>query len=97
MAYEKGKKKTGGRAKGSQNKTTVAQKEAFDSIMLLIEKRLLDGNDVVNNLSVGRVADLYVNMLNYKKPKLSASKIIADIDSDISITVSYTDDFGIMD
>jgi len=63
-----------GKPKGAVNKRTKAEREAFESIMELIEERMINGDDVINSLSPARAAELYTNLLNYKKPKLSSNK-----------------------
>ncbi|MCX2474077.1 DUF5681 domain-containing protein [Pedobacter sp. MC2016-05] len=82
-----------GRAKGALNKRTKAEKEAYDTIMNLIEKRMTDGDDVINNLSPARAAELYVNLVNYKKYKLNASKNQNDttLSGGLNVTVKYDD------
>jgi len=96
--FKKGEPKlpNSGRVKGVPNKKTVAQREAFDTIMELIEKRLINGDDVINNLSVGRAADLYIALVNYKKPKLSANSNTDSIEHSgaVEIKVSF-EDFGV--
>jgi len=94
--FKKGdpKPENAGRKKGTPNKRTVAQREAFESIMELIEQRMLDGDDVINSLSPARAAELYTNLLNYKKPKLSSNKNENDntISGGLNVIVTYGDD-----
>lgn len=78
-----------GRPKGVPNKRTTAQREAFETVMELIEKRMTNGDDVINNLSPARAAELYNNLLSYKKPKLSATKNESDIKQDVQINVNF--------
>jgi len=78
-----------GRPKGTQNKVTVQAKEAFLQVMDLLEKRMTDGDDVINSLSPARAAELYLGLLNYIKPKLSQTKSDTALSGDIKITVKY--------
>lgn len=91
--FEAGKPRNekAGRKKGTPNKRTVEEREAYEAIMELIEQRMLDGDDVINNLSAARAAELYVNLVAFKKAKLSATRIDADVkqDSKIEFVVKY--------
>lgn len=94
--FEKGtpKPENSGRKKGTPNKRTVEQREAFETIMELVEKRMLDSDDVINSLSPARAAELYHTLLNYKKPKLSSSSNLDKIDHSggLNIIVKYLSD-----
>lgn len=81
-----------GRPKGSQNKVTVQAKEAFLTVMELLESRMIDGEDVISRLSPARAAELYVNLLNYVKPKLNRNQNDTDVSGEVTIRVTYTDD-----
>jgi hypothetical protein len=78
-----------GRGKGVQNKTTVQAKEAFATIMYLLEKRMVEDTDVIGRLTPARAAELYVNLLNYIKPKLSSNTNQNENTGEITVTVKY--------
>nr|WP_315393934.1 hypothetical protein [uncultured Sphingobacterium sp.] len=80
-----------GRPKGSENKRTKEQREAFLVVMELLEKRMMQGDDVINNLSPHRASELYTNLLNYVKPKLSSTKNenTNEIKGDVKINISF--------
>lgn len=88
------KPEASGRKKGTPNKRTVEQKEAFETIMQLLEKRMLDGDDVINALSPARAAELYSTLLNYKKPKLNSNSNTDKVEHSggMNIIVKYESD-----
>lgn len=83
-----------GRPKGSENRRTKEVREAYEEIMRLLEKRMMDGDDVIKSLSPSKASELYWNLLGYKKPKLSATKNenSTDIKGDINVNISWDDD-----
>ncbi|WP_286732806.1 MULTISPECIES: hypothetical protein [Sphingobacterium] len=82
-----------GRPKGSENKRTKEVREAYEEIMQLLEKRMMDGDDVIKSLSPSKASELYWNLLGYKKPKLSANKIEQEtnVKGDVKINISFGD------
>lgn len=80
-----------GRKKGTENKRTKEQREAFIVVMELLEKRMMEGDDVINNLSPHRASELYTNLLNYVKPKLSATKNenTNEISGEIKVNIEF--------
>jgi len=78
-----------GRPKNSENKRTKEQREAFLVVMELLEKRMMEGDDVINNLSPHRASELYTNLLNYVKPKLSSTKNETEIKQETKIEVEF--------
>lgn len=82
-----------GRPKGSENKRTKEQREAFVVIMELLEKRMMDGDDVIKNLNPRAAGELYATLLNYQKPKLSSTKNenTTDVKGDVKINISFGD------
>lgn len=85
------KPENSGRKKGTPNKRTVEEREAYEAIMQLIEQRMLDGDDVINNLTPARAAELYVNLVGFKKAKLSSNRIEGGLtnDSKIEFVIRY--------
>lgn len=84
-----------GRPKGKQNKITTKAKEAFLTVMELLEARMTSSEDIINRLSPAKAAELYVNLLNYVKPKLSKNQNDNQIDGQISIMVIYDDNIDV--
>jgi hypothetical protein len=96
--FEKGSPKlpNSGRKKNTPNKKTVEQREAFETIMHLLEKRMTNDMDVINSLTPSRAAEVYTNLLNYKKPKLSSNRNEDSVEhsGEIKININYSDDFN---
>ncbi len=62
------------------------------TIMKLLEKRMTNDSDVISRLSPARAAELYVNLLNYVKPKLTKNdNKNEDTINPLTITVKYID------
>lgn len=80
-----------GRPKGTPNKTTTAAKEAFLTVMELLEKRMTSSEDIISRLSPAKAAELYVNLLNYVKPKLNKNQNDNQIEGQLSVRVIYDD------
>lgn len=80
-----------GRPKGVPNKTTTAAKESFLTVMDLLERRMTEGDDVINRLSPSKAAELYVNLLNFVKPKLSKNQNDNLTSGEISVRIIYDD------
>lgn len=78
-----------GRPRGSENKRTKEQREAFLVIMELLEQRMMDGDDVIKNLSPKSAGELYATLLNYQKPKLANNKVESDVKQDVQINVNF--------
>lgn len=78
-----------GRPKGSENKRTKEQREAFVVIMELLEKRMMDGDDVIKNLNPRAAGELYATLLNYQKPKLSSTKNETEVKQETKIEVEF--------
>lgn len=81
-----------GRPKGRENKITREAKDAFITVMDLLEKRMTSDEDVIGRLSPAKAAELYVNLLNYVKPKLTKNDNNNQVSGDIVINVKYQDD-----
>jgi hypothetical protein len=94
MAFKKGQvSNPNGRPKGARSKKTLQQEEAFMTIMTLLEERLRKP-ETVDALSFRQLAELYSNMLNYVKPKLSSIKTdnTTEVNGGITIRMVYDDD-----
>ncbi len=90
--YKKGESgNPAGRPKGTQNKVTVAAKEAFLTVMELLEARMTEGDDVISRLSPAKAAELYVNLLNYVKPKLTKNDNNNLNSGEVTVVVKYDD------
>lgn len=91
MAFKKGQSgNPSGKPKGSVNKTTKQAREAFYTVMEMLEKRMTAEDDVIGRLSPSRAAELYTNLLNYVKPKLSSNTNQNENTGEITIKVEYT-------
>jgi len=86
-----------GKPKGTLNKRTKEANEAFMIVMNLLQERMCNSEDVINNLSPARAAELYVNLLNYVKPKLSSNTNQNENTGEITIKVEYVKGDGIQD
>lgn len=71
MAKAKGTPKTGGRTKGTINKKTAAIRASLELVMNALEDNILDDLEKVNP---SRRLQLYTDLMNYIKPKLSSTK-----------------------
>ena len=78
-----------GRPKGSENKRTTEQKQAFEIIMQLLEQRLMEGDDVINRLSPTKAGELYATLLNYKKPKLNSNSNNNQVSGGFNVIVTH--------
>jgi hypothetical protein len=81
-----------GKKKGTLNKTTRKAKEAFVTVMELLESRMTDREDVISKLSPAKAAELYLGILQYVKPKLNKNQNDTDVTGEITIKVTYSDD-----
>ena len=84
-----------GRPKGKQNKVTTKAKEAFLTVMELLEQRMTSSEDIISRLSPAKAAELYCNLLNYVKPKLNKNSNDNQIEGQISIKVIYDDNLEV--
>jgi hypothetical protein len=75
-------KKTGGRVKGSVNKTTVQQKERAEKLMQLLETKYLATD--IKKLSPAQRMQLYIATMEYVAPKLS--RVDAKIKGNVDLT-----------
>ncbi|WP_316736266.1 hypothetical protein [Pedobacter aquatilis] len=89
MAKAKGTPKTGGRAKGTINKKTAAIQASLELVMNALEGTILDDLDKVNP---SRRLQLYTDLMNYVKPKLSATKNENDTKLSGGFDVNFTFD-----
>ena len=71
MPIKKGTPKKGGRAKGTVNKKTAQLQASLELVMTALESTILDDLEKVN---ASRRLQLYTDLMNYVKPKLSATK-----------------------
>ena len=80
-----------GKPKGSKNKITKEKKEVFAFALSLLEKRMCDAEDVINRLTPYQVAQLYLSILQFIKPKLSSVKSENKNTGPVEIIVRYAD------
>jgi len=89
MAFKKGKKKTGGRAKGVKNKRT-REWEAFEKLFMTkiienvgIELEKLKGKDLLHKAG---------DFLEYFVPKLARTEITGKDGEDLNINIKVSND-----
>lgn len=68
-------KKTGGREKGTPNKSTLAVREAIAKLADGHAERFIGWIDKVAETDPGRAADLYLKAIEYHIPKLARSEL----------------------
>lgn len=78
MPFEKGKEKTGGRAKGVTNKKTKAFEVLKDSILGEHTERF---NDEMSQLNGRDFINAYLNVLEFFAPKLSRQEMKAHVEN----------------
>lgn len=88
MAKAKGTPKTGGRTKGTINKKTAAMQASLELVMNALEGTILDD---LTNVNPSRRLQLYTDLMNYIKPKLSSTKNENDntISGEVKINVNW--------
>ena len=92
MPFEKGRKRTGGRAKGVVNKRT-SQWEAL--VAHLEGSQTQAFTNYMNSLWLGTKADrataanLYVKLLEFHKPKLARTEVKADVDKEVNYVIKF--------
>lgn len=91
MGFKKGAPKVGGRTKGTINKKTAAMKASLELVMAALEGKILDD---LENVNPSRRLQLYTDLMNYIKPKLSSTKNENDttISGGLNVIVTYGDD-----
>lgn len=87
-SFEKGNKKSVGRPKGALNKTTAKTKATIEMVMDSLAETIIDDLSQVNS---SRRLQVYIDLMNYIKPKLSATKNETDVKGDIKVNISFGD------
>lgn len=79
-----------GRPKGALNKTTARQKATIEMVMDNLAETIIDDLAQVNS---SRRLQVFVDLMNYIKPKLSSTKNenTNEIKGDININISWED------
>jgi len=75
MARPTGTLKTGGRQKGSLNKSTILLKESLDSLKLNVPEKLAE---LIPQLPIEKQADVLLKIMPYLYPQLKHSEFVAD-------------------
>ena len=95
MAFQKGQPKpaNGGRKKGSINKKTKEFQAALDFVSNTLEDTILTD---IQSVSPSRRLQLYTDLMNYSRPKLSSTRNENDnkFSGGLDINISF-DDLGI--
>ena len=89
--FEKGNKIKGGRPKGTPNKVTARTKATIEMVMDNLAETIIDDLAQVNS---SRRLQVYIDLMNYIKPKLSSTKNenTNEIKGDININISWDED-----
>ncbi|WP_185217519.1 DUF5681 domain-containing protein [Sphingobacterium mizutaii] len=77
-----------GRPKGAVNKVTARQKATIEMVMDNLAETIIDDLAQVNS---SRRLQVYIDLMNYIKPKLSATKNETDVKQDVNIKISWDD------
>lgn len=77
--------RTGGRVKGTPNKTTAEQRERAERVLKMIERDYLE--DDVEKLTSGQRMQLYSDMLEYVAPKLARIQHEGQTDNNLTIRI----------
>ncbi len=82
---------TVGRKKGTPNKVTARTKATIEMVMDSLAETIIDDLQQVNS---SRRLQVYIDLMNYLKPKLSATKNenTNEIKGDININISWDED-----
>lgn len=88
--FEKGNKIKGGRPKGVLNKVTQRQKATIEMVMDSLAENIIED---LQNVNSSRRLQVYIDLMNYIKPKLSANKIEQEtkVKGDVKINISFGD------
>jgi len=80
-----------GRPKGTPNKVTARTKATIEMVMDNLAETIIEDLATVN---ASRRLQVYIDLMNYIKPKLSATKNenTTDIKGDININISWDED-----
>lgn len=79
MPFEKGKEKTGGREKGSENKLNREARELFVHTLANKSSKIDEAFDLVFEESPARFLDLFAKYAQYFVPKKTEAEIKADV------------------
>lgn len=79
-----------GRPKGTPNKVTARTKATIEMVMDSLAETIIDDLKQVNS---SRRLQVYIDLMNYIKPKLSANKNdnTTDVKGDVKINISFGD------
>lgn len=77
-----------GRPKGAVNKVTARTKATIEMVMDSLAETIIDDLSQVNS---SRRLQVYIDLMNYIKPKLSATKNETDVKQDVNIKISWDD------
>ncbi|WP_164108240.1 MULTISPECIES: DUF5681 domain-containing protein [Sphingobacterium] len=75
-----------GRPKGALNKTTARQKATIEMVMDSLAETIIEDLTQVNS---SRRLQVYIDLMNYIKPKLSATKNETEVKQDTKIEVVF--------
>lgn len=80
-----------GRPKGTPNKVTARTKATIEMVMDALAENIIEDLEKVNS---SRRLQVYIDLMNYIKPKLSATKNenTNEIKGDVKINISWDDE-----
>lgn len=81
--------KTGGRKKGTPNKSTAQVREAIALFAEANVGRLQEWLDVIAEDDPGKAVDVYIKLLEYHVPKLSRSDDTVTVEGITNLTVTF--------
>lgn len=89
--FKKGDGVKKGRPKGTLNKVTQRQKATIEMVMDSLAETIIED---LQNVNSSRRLQVYIDLMNYIKPKLSATKNenTNEIKGDVKINISWDDE-----
>lgn len=85
-SFKVGNKKSAGRPKGSVNKVTARTKATIEMVMDNLAETIIEDLAKVNS---SRRLQVYIDLMNYIKPKLANNKVEQEVKQDTKIEVVF--------
>tara|TARA_R110000824_G_scaffold380565_1_gene572999 strand:+ start:1487 stop:1813 length:327 start_codon:yes stop_codon:yes gene_type:complete len=90
--FEKGKDKTGGRTKGTQNVKTKSIRDSYQKFIENNVEKFEEWLDRVAETNPAKAIELVSNLSDYVLPKLARTEIVGDEEQPLSIDLTKIDD-----